>query len=77
MQQELWKLISNLASQLDVQVFATTHSNDCIKSFLLATKDSGDSRLIRLEKRESGEVAVVYDEADELDYIAENDIEIR
>lgn len=76
-QQELWKLISNLASQLDVQVFATTHSNDCIKSFLLATKDSGDSRLIRLEKRESGEVAVVYDEADELDYIAENDIEIR
>lgn len=76
-QQELWKLISSLASQLDVQVFATTHSNDCIKSFLLATKDSGDSRLIRLEKRESGEVAVVYDEADELDYIAENDIEIR
>ena len=73
----MWKLISYVGSLLDVQVFATTHSNDCIKSFLLATKDSGDSRLIRLEKRESGEVAVVYDEADELDYIAENDIEIR
>lgn len=76
-QRELWGLISDLARKLDVQVFATTHSNDCIKSFLHATGESGKSRLIRLEKRDSGEIAVVYDEPDELDYIANNDVEIR
>ena len=74
----LWELVCRLAQQLNIQVFATTHSNDCIKSFLSATQNNRNlSRLIRLEQRKSGEVAVMYDEADELDYINFNNIETR
>jgi len=32
-QEQLWKIIFKLAKDLNVQVFATTHSNDCINSF--------------------------------------------
>jgi len=58
-QENLWRLIAQLADELKVQVFATTHSEDCIKSFLHATLQSESSRLIRLEKRRAGEIAVV------------------
>lgn len=74
----LWGLIGRLAQELNIQVFATTHSLDCIKSFLNATRDTGIGRLIRLEKRTNGEeIAVMYDEADELDYITDNNVETR
>ncbi|MDE6379643.1 MAG: AAA family ATPase [Muribaculaceae bacterium] len=82
-QTDLWKLIFCLASQLNIQVFATTHSQDCIKSFLKASRELeelpeyGAARLIRLERRKDDEIAVVYDDPDELDYISENDIETR
>ena len=32
-QEKLWNIIFKLAKDLNVQVFATTHSNDCINSF--------------------------------------------
>ena len=32
-QEGLWELLFKMAKQLDIQVFATTHSNDCITSF--------------------------------------------
>ena len=32
-QKSLWKMIFSLAKQLNIQVFATTHSWDCIQSF--------------------------------------------
>ena len=32
-QEKVWKVIFTLAKSLNVQVFATTHSNDCIKTF--------------------------------------------
>ncbi|MDE5749137.1 MAG: ATP-binding protein, partial [Duncaniella sp.] len=76
-QQSLWGLIERLARELDIQVFATTHSDDCIKAFLSATIQSGDSRVIRLENRKAGEIAVVYADADELGFIKDNGIEVR
>lgn len=76
-QENVWRLINHLALKLNIQVFATTHSNDCIKSFLKATENTDQSRIIRLEKRASGEIAVMYGDSDELDMIANSDIEIR
>ena len=76
-QTALWELICRLANDLNIQVFATTHGQDCIKSFLKATRDNSDSRLIRIEKRDAGDVAVIYDETDELEYIFTNDVETR
>ena len=76
-QRSLWSFISELAIKLNVQVFATTHSSDCIKSFIDATSTLDESCIIRLEKRKAGEIAVVYCEAEELGYISNNNIEIR
>ena len=76
-QTNLWRLICRLSSELNIQVFATTHSQDCIKSFLTATSNYDTARLIRLEKRKDSEIAVVYDESDELEYICKNDVETR
>ena len=52
-QHELWRLVFTLASRLNVQVFATTHSNDCILAFQIAAQENKDEEgmLIRLEKR--------------------------
>lgn len=76
-QTSLWKLIGRLSEELGIQVFATTHSRDCIKSFIAAGKDREGNRLIRLEARGDREVAVMYADADEFDYISENDVETR
>lgn len=76
-QKSLWSFISTLAIKLNVQVFVTTHSNDCITSFIEATSSLDESCIIRLEKRKTGEIAVLYCEAEELAYIGNNNVEIR
>jgi AAA15 family ATPase/GTPase len=53
-QAELWKALFEAANQFGVQVFATTHSNDCIQAFVEARKDrliSSESFVYRLERR--------------------------
>ncbi len=48
---DVWKLIFKTAKDLNVQVFATTHSKDCIEAFAQAAYDSPeDGMLIRLER---------------------------
>jgi hypothetical protein len=44
-QEQLWKALFEAANQFGVQVFATTHSNDCIRAFM----DAQNSRLIPSE----------------------------
>lgn len=73
---QLWKMISELASELDIQVFATTHSSDCIKGFIDAGI-SADGAIVRLENQYDEIVGVPYSEPDELDYISNNNVEIR
>ncbi|MDR2840393.1 MAG: AAA family ATPase, partial [Paludibacter sp.] len=51
-QEQLWKIIFKLAKDLNIQVFATTHSNDCIHSFskvLNAENNEVLGKLIRLD----------------------------
>lgn len=74
-QPDLWKVIAHLVEKLNIQLFATTHSNDCIKSFADVAVE-GNAKLIRLEKREKGIKAVDYT-AEELSVAADNDIEVR
>ena len=55
-----------MSMELNVQVFATTHSEDAIGAFAIATKqvDSVDGCLVRLQSR-GGEIeAVEYSEGD-------------
>ena len=73
---EMWKLMYQAAHDLDVQVFATTHSYDCIHS--LAKICNGDPLMSvtiqRIERNKSRPVA--YDES-EIQVAAHRGIEVR
>ena len=63
---QLWELIFKVANQLNVQVIATTHSSDCVMSFIKSCDEGG--QLIRVEADNSGLKSVQY-EQDEMKYI--------
>ena len=82
-QEEVWEKLFKLAKELDIQVFATTHSQDAIKAFskvALADKEV-EGKLIALGrsvgKSNYGQIiAHVYDE-EGLDWIVNSGMEIR
>jgi AAA15 family ATPase/GTPase len=55
-QADLWKIIFRLANQLNVQVFATTHSWDCVEAFQEAAAEdrNEEAMLIRLQRKKDG-----------------------
>jgi hypothetical protein len=77
---DYWKMIFSLARELDVQVFATTHSWDCLRGFTdaVAEREDNDGLMIRLEKVEGEEQtgAVIADRTD-LPIIIRDSIEVR
>lgn len=75
-QQKLWKVIFSLSKTLNVQVFATTHSRDAIRTFTIENEENKGT-FIRLERRNNKVVAVTYDNNKDLELVLEQDIEIR
>lgn len=78
-QKDLWKIVFYLAEKLNIQVFATTHSNDCINAFQEVINDNEikiKGQFIRLENK-NGEIREVQYTNDVLKYASENDIEVR
>jgi energy-coupling factor transporter ATP-binding protein EcfA2 len=75
-QTDMWRMVKQAAEELDVQVFATTHSRDCIYALAqLARADvtvGSDLSIQRIE----GEHAVAYTER-EIVLAAERGIEVR
>jgi AAA15 family ATPase/GTPase len=79
-QENLWRVIFDLAKKLNIQVFATTHSNDCINSFTEVLKEENNASIggfYRMQKRKSGRIELVEYNAEELSSVSEHDIEIR
>lgn len=82
-QEKIWALLFEMAEQLDIQVFATTHSWDCIESFTktaIARQDI-DGVLFRMGRSartsDSGRlIATVFDE-DALAHVTQADVEVR
>lgn len=76
---KLWQLIFKLAVANNVQVFATTHSNDCILSFAKAAKEreKQEGILIRIEKSDNNIETEVYDKVEDILYSVYNQIETR
>jgi ABC-type branched-subunit amino acid transport system ATPase component len=75
----IWRLILETSVKRNVQVFATTHSWDCVKSFQEALSEVSDECLgflIRLEPYDDQIRAVVYSR-DELRIAIHHDIEVR
>lgn len=75
-QSKLWDIIFELAKNLDVQVFVTTHSNDCIKSFAHSSM-SEDGLAIRLDMGANGLKAQLYEEPEKLIFAMNESIELR
>jgi AAA15 family ATPase/GTPase len=78
-QEQLWNIIFNLSQKLNIQVFVTTHSNDCILGFqdvLNRPENILLGKLIRLDN-ENGIIKQVQFDAKELKIASDNDIEVR
>ena len=74
---DLWRLIFEVAHRLNVQVFATSHSWDCIQAFQQAADNTEEEGvLVRLETRKDGVGAVTFDER-ELAIVTREQIEVR
>jgi AAA15 family ATPase/GTPase len=81
-QEEVWEKLFKLAKELDIQVFATTHSEDTVKAFCKVSLHSPEEgHLISLGRSAYGEdkgkiIAIVHDEND-LQYILDTGMEVR
>jgi AAA15 family ATPase/GTPase len=73
-QPDIWRLICQLAQRLNVQVFATTHSWDCIEGFQTSAQKEG--LLIRLQSKKDEISTVLYEEED-LAIATREQIEVR
>ena len=75
-QEQLWNIVFSLSEKLNIQVFATSHSRDCIEGFANCNnRQSG--LLIRIENRGETIVPVQYDNSDDILFAINKDIEIR
>ena len=77
-QYEFWQFLFQVASRLNVQVFATTHRWDCIEGFQKAAQQNTqeEGMLIRLSVKNDEIAATVFDE-EELGIITRDQIEVR
>jgi predicted ATPase len=75
---ELWRFIFRAAGQRGVQVFATTHSWDCIQGFqeAAASETQSEGVLIRLESGNGKHRANTFS-GNELAIVARDQIEVR
>lgn len=77
--ESFWATIFRAAELFNVQVVATTHSDECAKAALessLKSNNPNDMCLVRLERREDGVAAFTYS-ASELKVAFEADLEVR
>jgi len=82
-QEKVWDLLFTLSEKMNIQVFATTHSWDCIESFSKVSKANTkiEGVLFRvgksIRKNEKGKViATVFDE-NQLYNVTQSDVEVR
>lgn len=78
-QANVWSFLIETARRLNIQIFATTHSWDCVAAFQEALEDSSEpneGRLFRLQGRGDAIYAVDYS-ADELGVAVRHAIEVR
>jgi len=78
-QEKLWEVIFKTAEQLNVQVFATTHSNDCVSAFAKIQQELeySDTKLFRMFLNKNGEVRHREFTSEDLSIALEQNIEIR
>jgi AAA15 family ATPase/GTPase len=82
-QEKVWQLLFELAEKLDIQVFATTHSWDCIESFskVASANKATEGMLFRVGRSvrtsDKGRVIATVFDGKQLDNITQSDVEVR
>jgi AAA15 family ATPase/GTPase len=72
---KLWEIILTISKQQNVQVFATTHSKECIESYARVAKKLEDEEItfIELGKNDENEItSIVYEYDDILNQVAQH-----
>lgn len=76
-QSEMWRLVIRIATEINAQVFATTHSKDCVDAFSKTINTHPEEGvLIRLGYKNGDVIATIFDE-EELEAVTDQDIEVR
>ena len=75
---EVWEFIFKAAKRLNVQVFATTHSSDCLRAFHYGMRSAPETQaeVVRLEREGDKFHSEIFN-ADRLSIITQQRIEIR
>ncbi len=82
-QEKIWTLLFEMAEKLDIQVFATTHSWDCIESFskVAFENETTEGVLFRMGRSaktsNKGQIIATVFDRNELHSITQADMEIR
>ncbi len=79
-QTDMWRLLLDTAKRLNVQIFATTHSLDCVRAFqeaLSLSEDKSTGKLFRLSLRDKAAIHPVAYTADQLEVAISQEIEVR
>lgn len=73
--QNVWRVVEKVATQFDVQIFATTHSFECVQAAHQAL-GAGGFRLHRLETVDGTTQCITYDE-EAIDGAVRHNLEVR
>ena len=78
-QTKIWEIVFRLASELNVQVFATSHSRDCVEAFQEAwkTRPEEEGAFIRLQRSAQGEICAKTYNLETLSDSIETEVEVR
>lgn len=76
---DFWVKIIKVCKELEVQLFASTHSDECVKDFLDAANELGeqDLRLIRLQENKDKSLKAICYKKDYIEYIVASNTEER
>lgn len=75
---DMWRMVIQTASRLEVQLFATTHSQDCVNSLAwLCSADTSVAKAVGLQRIEACPARAVRYSADELAEASARHIEVR
>jgi len=77
-QSQMWKTVFRLAEKLNVQVFATTHSQDCVEGFKTVWKEEENTgAFFRMNIQQDGESRITSYTSETLSDAMEMDVEVR
>lgn len=76
-QEKIWRFIFEVSRRLNVQVFATTHSLDCLRAFQEASVDEPEAGLVTRLKNRSGKIVATQFSREDLEIATREQLEIR